>query len=339
VVLGYAGGCSSPQSSPALAPLSLGHGDTTSLPEGWSTLVLPGEKAGRNLILLQRPALAMPTRFKVIVIPGSGCTGFAPFAERYFAGLLHAQVMVLHKPGVDLYAGTDPHQCPKGFVAADSLSDWRDDARNALTVLAGNARSSSTDEHDLNLPTILVGISEGGELLPSIASAVPNLVGLVLLSSTGLDPREVGAMQADRLGEQRAWERLTEATDSQLPDTLVIEGRTLRYWRDLMKWRLEQPLIDATLPLLQVWGDADELVPPGAFVRFAKKAQARMTSFCSWRMPRANHRLWRSNGNDGIQQVWARLGEWGRQGKMPCDDTPLPTCSAESQRQSRCGPS
>jgi alpha-beta hydrolase superfamily lysophospholipase len=305
-----------------MAPFALGHGDTTSLPEGWSTLVLPSEKAGQNLILLQRPALAMPTRFKVIVIPGSGCTGFAPFAERYFAGLLHAQVMVLHKPGVDLHAGAAPHHCPEGFVAADSLSDWRDDALKALTVLADIARSSTTDEHDLNLPTILVGISEGGELLPSIASAVPNLVGFVLVSSAGLDPREVGAMQAERLGERRAWERLTEATDSQFHDKLVIEGRNLHYWRDLMKWRLEQPLIETVVPFLQVWGDADELLPPAAYVRFAKKASSHNRSFCSWRMPGANHSLMGPDGNDGMQQVWARLAVWIRQGKVPCDDAP-----------------
>lgn len=303
-----------------MAPLALGHGDTTSLPDGWSTLVLPGGKAGQSLILLQRPALAMPTRFKVIVIPGSGCTGFAPFAERYFAGLLHAQVMVLHKPGVDLYAGAAPHHCPNGFVAADSLSEWRDEALRALTVLAERTRSSATDEHDLNLPTILVGISEGGELLPSIASAVPNLVGLVLLSSTGLDPSEVGAMQADRLGERQAWKSLVEATDSQLPDSLVMDGRTLRYWRDLMKWRLEQPLIESALPLLQVWGDADELVPPEAFVRFAERVQVRNASFCSWRMRGANHSLLGPNGNDGIQQVWGRLNAWGRHGEMPCEE-------------------
>jgi hypothetical protein len=172
----------------------------------------------------------------------------------------------------------------------------------------------------VSLPTILVGISEGGELLPSIASVVPNLVGLVLLSSAGLNPREVGAMQADRLGEGHAWKSLVEASDSQLPDTLLIDGRTLRYWRDLMTWQLEQPLTESVLPLLQVWGDADDLIPPAAFVRFGKKSQARMASFCSWRMQGADHSLLGSNGNDGIQQVWARLETWARHGKMPCDE-------------------
>jgi len=290
------------------------------LPEGWSLQVLPGATAGRHLSLLQRSARTTPTRLRVIVIPGSGCTGFAPIADRYFAGLLHAQVQVLHKPGVDVQAGPVPQHCPDGFVADDSLSAWREDALAALNFLAGSAsRFPHSDENDQFLPTILVGISEGGELLPSIAAAVPGLVGLVLLSSSGLDPREAGALQAARIGEQGAWHRLTEATASPLPDTSVTEGRTLRYWRDVMQWPLAQPLMDSTWPLLQVWGDADELLPPAAYARFAARAGMRIAPFCSWRLPGTNHSLQGGGAADGLQQVWARLEAWGRQGRMSCE--------------------
>jgi len=50
------------------------------------------------------------------------------------------------------------------------------------------------------LPTVLVGISEGAELLPALSPEVPRLAGLVLLSASGLDPHEAAALQAKRLG-------------------------------------------------------------------------------------------------------------------------------------------
>jgi hypothetical protein len=291
------------------------------LPEGWSLQMLPGAVPGRFLALLQRSARAAPARYRVIVIPGSGCTGFAPFADRYFAGLLHAQVLVLHKPGVDLWAGPAPPDCPGDFVANDALSMWRDDASAALRSLAAGAERPTGSPAEIQpLPALLVGISEGGELLPALAPEVPRLAGGVLLSSSGLDPREAGALQAARLGLEDAWFRVSDAMNSPLPDRWRIEGRTLRYWRDLMAWRVAQALLDAPWPLLQVWGEADALIPPVAYIRFAVRAQQeRSAPFCSWPLPDADHGLQQADGVDALQQVWARLETWSRQGRWPCE--------------------
>lgn len=309
--LGIAGGCATYSPPPPPGGQQATLHESVMLPDGWSVKKLPGTTQGNHLSLLQRAPRAAPLRFRVIVLPGSGCTGFIPFADRYFAGLLHAQVQVLHKPGVDLQGGPAPQHCAKGFIEADSLSAWRDNALTALGFLFGSdAPSHNENEMHQFLPTILVGISEGGELLPSVAAVVPDVVGLVLLSSSGLDPREAAYLQAARLGELDAWHRLIEAVASPLPDLFMTEGRTLRYWRDLNGWALERPLMESTMPLIQVWGDSDELVPVTAYVSFAGRARKRQAPFCSWRFPGADHGLQGPDGADGLQRVWARLEAW-----------------------------
>ena len=45
------------------------------LPAGWSLGHLPGSRPEVMLQVLKRPALAPPTRYSVVVLPGSGCTG------------------------------------------------------------------------------------------------------------------------------------------------------------------------------------------------------------------------------------------------------------------------
>ena len=268
-------------------------------------LPLPGH-GGVMLHALERAPRVPPLRYRVIVIPGSGCAGMGAWAERYFAGLLHAQVLVLHKPGVHPGDRTAPGQCPPSFVATDALAAWQAHAQSA--VQAWFARAGETNL----LPTVLVGISEGAELLPGLAPLVPHLAGLVLFSSSGLDPREAGALQAQRLGAQAPWAALERAQASGAPDDVVVQGRSLRYWRDLWHWPVAQPLMDGPWPLMQVWGGADELVPPQAYAQFQSRAQGRRAAFCARSLPGADHGL-QSGQRDGVQQVWAWLEQWARQ--------------------------
>ena len=183
-----------------------------------------------------------------------------------FRGLLHAELWLLHKPGVRLDAGPAPPDCPPGFVQGDDLRAWLAAAKAALTAIP----------LDDELPLLLVGMSEGAELLPFLAAALPRRVdGLVLISGAGIDPVETGALQARRLGESAQWQALERAQGSSLPDEQMVDGRTLRYWRGLWDWRSEAALMAAPMPVMQVWGDADALLPAEAFERFAERAQQR----------------------------------------------------------------
>lgn len=274
---------------------------------------LPGAH-GQQLQALYRSERAAPLRYRVIVIPGSGCAGMGPWAKRYFAGLLHAQVLVLHKPGVDPYSRTAPGACPAAFVQADALGAWRDHARAALRADAA-VRAAESD-----IPQLLVGISEGAELLPALAHEVASLAGGVLIGASGLDPLEAGTLQAQRQGAAALaqWQALGAAQAGAAPDDLVLQGRSLRYWRDLWRWPVQEALLAGPWPLLQVWGEDDALVPASAYALFAARAQGRIAPYCPRRLPAANHGLQRpaglagAGGLDGLQQVWGWLENWGR---------------------------
>ena len=302
--------------APSFANATLGQGGATEFAKGalseFQAYPLPGE-GGVTLRALQRSERATPLRYRVIVVPGSGCAGLGPIADRYFAGLLHAQVLVLHKPGVDPQARTAPADCGPDFVRQDRLSTWLAHARAALRADGLERQGQPV------VPQWLVGISEGAELLPALAPEVPHLVGLVLLSASGLDPQEAGELQAQRRGLAADWQALGQLQAGPLPDSTVAQGRSLGYWRDLWHWPVAQPLIDGPWPVLQVWGGHDALVPAAAYERFARRMDARVNQrqpvpWCVRRLEGADHGLQRAGetGGDGVQQVWALTEQWAR---------------------------
>ena len=295
------GGARAAQPDPAMPAIEQGLAPGA----GFTQRALPGA-SGAVLQTLQRAERTAPLRYRVIVIPGSGCAGMGPIADRYFAGLLHAQVLVLHKPGVDPGARTAPADCPHSFVSRDRHSTWFADARAALRADALLRQGQPA------LPQLLVGISEGAELLPALAPEVPHLAGLVLIGASGLDPQEAGALQARRLGVQGDWAALGQIVAGAPHDSVVVQGRSLGYWRDLWNWPLTLPLVQSPWPLLQVWGAEDALVPAQAYERFARLARNRAAPFCTRALPGADHGL-QAPGRDGIQQVWAWLEQWARE--------------------------
>ena len=285
------------------APVHLPSPPDIFAPPGWTASVLPGRPAGADVVAFSRRARLEPARYRVLVIPGSGCTRSAPVAERYFSGLLHADVVVLHKPHVDLVAGWHA-PCTQAFVAEDALDDWRDAAVSAVTALPLGLGSP--------LPWVVVGVSEGAELLPAVVAAVPGVSAMVMVSASGLDPVVAGALQAQREGHADAWRALETTQASGQSDNTLVQGRTLRYWRGLWRWSLTVPLMSAPWPLLRVWGDADASVPPEAYLAFNAIAAKRRAPFCDIRLSDADHGL-QTGKKDGIQWLWNQLEHWARQ--------------------------
>ena len=271
---------------------------------GWSSVALSTPPAGQVLVALHRAPLVKPARYRLWVVPGSGCLGWLPLAQRYFAGLLHAELVVLHKPGVNPWAGPLV-ECSPDFVARDSLDTWRDAAVSAVSALHRTPHTSHA------LPQLLLGISEGAELLPDLAAVFPELAGVVMLSAPGLNPVEVGELQALRLGHSEVWLQLQAAQASDLDHLQVVQGRTLGYWRAFWHWELAERLLGSPWPLMRVWGDADELLPASAYLRFSQRAASRIAPFCDLRLAGADHAL-QSDGRDGLQWLWAQLERWGR---------------------------
>jgi pimeloyl-ACP methyl ester carboxylesterase len=100
---------------------------------------------------------------------------------------------------------------------------------------------------------------------------------------------------------------MAAARDPRLADGTLLEGRSLRYWRDLRAWPVLQPLQAGNVPLLQVWGEEDAAVPPEAYRRFAQRLRQspREAPWCSHRRAGADHGLQPTapsgDGGDGVQ--------------------------------------
>lgn len=254
--------------------------------------------------LLWRDALSPPARYRVLVVPGSGCESLAPSVDRLARGLLHAQVMLLQKPHLQTAVPGSPRPCHDAFVQADSLAAWLDRAMR----LAGRGLSRT----DPSLPLVLVGLSEGAELLPGLAAGLPDTVLLVLIGHAGLDPAEIGRLQAARLGQTSAWQAMVTAVRSAVPDDRLVEGRHRRYWSDLLDWPLAAALMRDPRPLLQVRGGRDLLMPDPAYTQFAAAAQEREGGYCHLVFAQADHEL-REPGADRLQWVWHWLEQLARE--------------------------
>ena len=289
--------------------------DGAAAPSSFVSQALPlASDPGDSLLALRREPLQQPARYRLVVLPGSGCSGLRDLADRMFVGLRSAHVLLLHKPRVRIDAGASPALCPPGFAEADDLSQWLEDARAAL-----RAHEASAPPAVRALPALLLGISEGGELIPFLADELPRAQALILIGASGLDPLEAGSLQAERLGELAQWRSLAEAQASRRPDQQMLDGRSLRYWRSLWRWRSQDALLASPLELVQVWGDADASLPTDAYERFAERArQRRASGFCSLRLTGADHGLQRA-GQDGLQLVWAGFERWaGEPGRAVC---------------------
>lgn len=268
----------------------------------------PLHSAGLPGLALVRDSLAPPARYRVLLVPGSGCDSLAPSADRLAAGLLHAQVVLLQKPHLRppriTGAAAAANDCPDHFVQADALPAWAHLARQ----LAAQALSHT----DAQLPLVLVGLSEGAELLPTLVAAYPQAVLLVLVGHAGLDPAALGSLQARRMGQSAAWQQLqADTAPGRAPQDVLLQRRHWRYWQALWTWPLAMPLLAATQPLLQVWGSDDALLPQQAFEVFRQLAQGRTAGYCGWRFDGADHQL-RSARADHLQTVWAWLENAGR---------------------------
>lgn len=242
---------------------------------------------------------AVPMR--VVVVVGSGCAGMGPIADGYFRGLERAQVWVLHKPHSRPWVRAANGACSEAFVRDDRHRLWQADALQALQAL--RAAEPAPER-----PTWLVGISEGADLLPVLGHSLGTaLQGLVLLSASGLDPADTLRLQAQAQGRPQAWAEIEAAVHSARPADDELHGRRLGHWRDLLPWRLFEPLTREPWTVLHWWGEADELIPAAAHERFVRAAEGRPLRLCSRRWPEADHGLHSAREGALQPRLWAAL--------------------------------
>ena len=283
----------------------------------WSVEFHPDAHHVLRVPVLKSQALKQPAALRLLVVVGSGCSGMGPLADRYFSGLFTADIWIIHKPHTSPWVRRAPDSCSDGFLRYDRLSSWQADAASALASL----RDSSTP-----LPTWIVGISEGGEILAHLAHSLKGeLRGLVLLSAPGLNPLDTMRLQARRLGHLDAWSAIERASRSAQSDHTLVHGRSLGYWRDAMSWSVSQPLLETDWTILQVWGEQDELVPPEAYERFQALAKGMPARVCSMRWPQSDHGLTSTVRGPAQPHLWHLLENGSQALLSGCPRFPHPS--------------
>jgi hypothetical protein len=259
-----------------------------------------------------------PPRYRAYVIPGSGCRGLAPIAANYFRGLRQGEVVVVHKQHVDASLWPGPTPCSVEFNRHDSLSNW---ARDASQFVGWHLATFPTNA--ASTPLVLVGISEGAELLPWLVRRHPAIGHVVMVGSTGLDPWEAMALQAQRLGAPGFMSELqARLEEPSLKDTDPLAERSVGYWRSLSIWPFSEPLLALDRPLWMGFGEKDASVPLDGLVRFVQRAQARGKTLCVAVFTKADHGL-QAAGQDRLQTFWSWIDAAVTQGQPAGDCSPL----------------
>ena len=244
-------------------------------------------------------------RFRVYVLPGSGCNGLAPIARRYFRGLRSGEVVVLHKPHVDVnrWMGTNP-RCSPEFFRYDRLDRWAADA--SAFVRWHLDRYPPRPEQRV----ALLGISEGAELLPMVASDQPRMDLLAMVGGTGLDPLEALTLQADRQGAPNfVSDLMRRAADAKQVDDRLWAGQSLGYWRALIKWQFSHDLLNSRYAVWMAFGSEDAALPLEGLKRFQARANAQGRSLCVALFQGADHGLQRSGSDEPLQRYFAALSD------------------------------
>ncbi len=228
-----------------------------------------------------------PESYRLLIVPGSGCPAVPRASgDRWRLAFPGASVWVLQKPWLD-----PSGECTPEFAARDRLSHWQQAALAALPGLPGDER-----------PWVVLALSEGAEIAPALVEALPGAMALLTVGASGRDPADVAELL---YGQDPGWQRLRRQALGPADDRLIVDGRSLGYWRDLLAWRVEPALRGMRQPWVRVWGDHDELIPAEAYAPSALGSARHAGLRCDWPVPGGDHALQGPRG-DGF----LALGRW-----------------------------
>jgi hypothetical protein len=178
--------------------------------------------------------------------------------------------------------------CSQAFLRDDNLAQW---ANDAAAFIRWHLQQRPLGD---NQPLALVGISEGAELLATLAEQVPRSKMLVLVGGTGLDPLEALSMQANKVGAPTFVHQLLQRTaDTRFANDHLWAGRHMSYWRSMVGWQYSQKLL-ATPQALWL-----------GFGRFESRAMEQKRSLCVAVFNDADHGLQNRGGDGPLQFYWA----------------------------------
>lgn len=236
------------------------------------------------------PTRAAPQQW-MFVLAGSGCRSMGPYLPEYFTGLEGAagalRIFILHKRHIAPDA--DGSHCSEAFVRADHASRWLADQQEFI------ARQLALSRPQPEPRVLLLGISEGAELVPQLAKKITAVSHLALLSHSGLAPLDAYQALAQRYPHMRqGWQEVQQALAGMPPDqdTARIHGRSWRYWSEAAASTQQHDILASGLPVLLAVGEADTLIPAPAVAQLQQRfLEAGNTNLTILRFPQADHGL------------------------------------------------
>ncbi|MGV8893862.1 MAG: prolyl oligopeptidase family serine peptidase [Burkholderiaceae bacterium] len=200
----------------------------------------------------------------IFVISGSDCTSFQYFLPRYFLGLEGEsgplRIFILQKRFIEARTWGRTLGCSRDFIKADHPSRWIADQTEFIHTQLDLARQRGASPQRV----VVAGISEGGDIVPVLAHAIPAVTHAVIIANGGMNPLDAYRLQAQRQGFSAALAALGALdTPPADPDARAhyIGGRTWRYWAELRDLRQTESLLALSIPIWMAMGDADQAVP------------------------------------------------------------------------------
>lgn len=255
-------------------------------------------------------AMASPVNL-LFVVAGAGCGSMGRYLPQYFTGWEGesglTRIRVLLKRHIRAQDSGDV--CSEAFIRADHLSQWRADQLAFIQAQLRQFKQQGMQPRRV----ILLGISEGAELVPLLARDLPQITHLALLANAGNSAIPTyRALAAIYPHMQQGWDVLSRALASSPadPEQARIHGRSWRYWSEIAGIDQTRNLIAARLPVFAGIGEADALIPPGAANALRKAFSDAGRSDLQLRIyPAADHGL-RSPDKNYLPDFMWQLDQW-----------------------------
>jgi len=245
------------------------------------------------------------------VIPGSDCVALKQWLPQYFDGLGDRsgslRIFVIQKRGIR-EPSSNPLECSEEFTRFDHPRRWIADYSAFIRSKMADARAPKR--------VVLVGVSEGAEVVPHLATHIPQVTHVALLGSAGIDPYEAFAIQAKRRGFERAAEVFALAAgpapvDADAPRS-ELAGRSWRYWAELGELQPMAHLMALEIPILVAMGARDASMPPEGLQRLERAFRARGKTNLEVRLyPDADHGLYDARHRINLlPDFWRSVDDW-----------------------------
>ncbi len=245
----------------------------------------------------------------MFVISGSDCISMGPFLPQYFTGFGEeagsSRILILHKRHI--LANSDVRPCRNAFVRDDHLLRWQQDQAEFMASQLAALEQAGTRPKRI----ILLGISEGAELVPLLAQQFP-VTHVVLLSHSGLNAMDAYRALAARYPHmQQGWQQLQTALAQvpEDPDGDWIHGRSWRYWAEIAALRQSDNLLGLNIPVFLAIGEADPVIITTAVDELQHRFDANGKHIHISRFPAADHGL-RAGNKDYLPDLMHQVDNW-----------------------------